>query len=250
MEDERLTEGPLLLLAQVGDAGMLSLVWRIGVFGKLVLLVLLLFMASALGLIVERVLYLRRAGTEGRRFLEVFRRSSRFSEVHHACDDYSQSPLVGLFLAGSSELSYQLRAEGEPTTTENGPGTGKRPGLKSAEAISRSLLRASSVEVAKLERGVPFLATTAAATPFIGLLGTVVGIMNAFWEIGLRQSAGLAVVAPGVAEALINTAAGLGAAIPAVLGYNFLVTQIKRLAAQMDDFSLEFISITERSFTE
>jgi len=234
----------LLPLAQGGDpaSGMLSMVGDIGAFGKFVLVILLLFMATVVGLIAERVAYLRRSAVATRDFIEVFRASTRFSEVHQICDRLARSPLVGLFLAGSSELSYQLRQSGEGATG------GQTPGLRSMEAISRSLVRASSVEVAKLERGVAFLATAAAATPFIGLLGTVVGIMSAFWEIGLRQSAGLAVVAPGIAEAMINTAAGLGAAIPAVLGYNFLVTRIKRIAADMDDFSLEFISITERSF--
>ena len=203
-------------------------------------------MASVVGLVVERIRYLTRAGDESRRFLHVFRKSARFSEVRGACGELRASPLVGLFLAGSSELNYQLKASGAGT-----PGADPdRPAIRSMEAISRALLRASSVEVAKLERGVPFLATTAAVAPFIGLLGTVVGIMNAFMEIGARGSAGLAVVAPGIAEALINTAAGLGAAIPAVLGYNFLVTRIKRLAAEMDDFSLEFVSITERNFSE
>ena len=101
-----------------------------------------------------------------------------------------------------------------------------------------------------LKRWLWILGTIGAIAPFVGLFGTVVGIMNAFWEIGLRQSAGLAVVAPGIAEALINTAAGLGAAIPAVLGYNYLVTRIKTIAAEMDDFSLEFVSITERSLDD
>jgi biopolymer transport protein TolQ len=235
----------LALLAQSAgfEGGLGSLVWRIGLFGKLVLLVLAFFMASAVGLIVERVLYLRRVRAESERFLAVFRKSGRFSEVKTACGELRSSPLVGLFLAGSSELTYQLRP-GSSGGGEDPP----RNTVRSMEAISRSLQRAAAVEVAKLERGVPFLATTASVTPFIGLLGTVVGIMNAFIDIGVRGSAGLAVVAPGIAEALINTAAGLFAAIPAVMGYNFLVTQIKRRAAEMDDFSLEFISISERNF--
>lgn len=238
-----LSSAPLSLLAQHAGAG--SLLLQIGPFGKLVLLILLFFMASAIGIIYERVSFLRRVAHDSARFLEIFRRSARFSEVHRACDGLERSPLVGLFQAGSAELSYQLGGgearEAEPNRT---------PTVNNIEAISRALTRASSVEVAKLERWVPFLATTASVTPFIGLLGTVVGIMNAFLQIAQSGSAGLAAVAPGIAEALINTAAGLGAAIPAVMGYNYLVTRIKRIAAEMDDFSLEFISITERSFTE
>jgi biopolymer transport protein TolQ len=115
------------------------------------------------------------------------------------------------------------------------------------EAVSRALLRASSVEISKLERTTNFLATTASACPFIGLAGTVVGIMHAFGDIGLR-GAGIANVAQGISEALVATAAGLIAAIPAVIAYNYFVNKIKTLASEMDDFALEFISITERNF--
>ena len=110
-------------------------------------------------------------------------------------------------------------------------------------------MRASSIEVTKLERRVSFLATTASITPFIGLFGTVWGIMNAFAGIGVTGSTSLAVVAPGIAEALIATAAGLFAAIPAVYFYNHFTQKIKELAAAMDDFSLEFLNITERNFS-
>ena len=115
--------------------------------------------------------------------------------------------------------------------------------------MDRSLLRASSVELSKLERHIPFLATTASITPFIGLFGTVWGIMIAFQEIGAAGSSSLAVVAPGIAEALIATAAGLFAAIPAVYFYNHLTQRVKEFSAMMDDFSLEFLNICERNFT-
>jgi biopolymer transport protein TolQ len=121
--------------------------------------------------------------------------------------------------------------------------------LKSLAAVDRALLRASNVEVNKLERRITFLATTAAVTPFIGLFGTVFGIINAFQGIGASGSTSLDVVAPGIAAALVATAAGLAAAIPAVYFYNLLTQRVKTFATDMDDFTLEFLNIVERNFT-
>ena len=179
----------------------------------------------------------------------MFRRSSKFSEVQAVCKSLAHSPLAGVFQAGYVELNTQLR---QPDTS-NGPtqpnGPPARPRLKSFDALDRALLRASSGEVTKLERRVPFLATTASITPFIGLFGTVWGIINAFEGIGATGSTSLEVVAPGIAEALIATMAGLAAAIPAVYFYNHLTQKVKELAATMDDFSLEFLNISERNFS-
>ena len=116
-------------------------------------------------------------------------------------------------------------------------------------AVDRALIRASVVEVNKLERRLHFLATTASISPFIGLFGTVWGIMSAFQGIGQTGSTNLAAVGPGIAEALIATAAGLGAAIPAVLFYNHLTNRVKLFASEMDDFAMEFLNIAERNFT-
>jgi biopolymer transport protein TolQ len=121
--------------------------------------------------------------------------------------------------------------------------------LKSLAAVDRALLRASNVEVNKLEKRITFLATTAAVTPFIGLFGTVFGIINAFQGISASGSTSLDVVAPGIAAALIATAAGLAAAIPAVYFYNLLTQRVKTFATDMDDFTLEFLNIVERNFT-
>ena len=165
------------------------------------------------------------------------------------CKSLSKSPLVGVFQAGYVELNTQLR---QPEVS-NGPpqvaAPATRPALKSFDALDRALLRASTVELSKLEKRVPFLATTASITPFIGLLGTVWGIIIAFQGIGETGSTNLAVVAPGIAEALIATAAGLFAAIPAVYFYNHLTQRVKETAAAMDDFSLEFLNIAERNFS-
>jgi biopolymer transport protein TolQ len=166
--------------------------------------------------------------------------------VQAVCKSLEGSPLVGMFQAGYAELNLQLRHPGAGGSLETAPA---RPTLKSLAAVDRALLRASSAEVNKLEKRVPFLATTASITPFIGLFGTVWGIMAAFSNIGSQGSTDLAVVAPGIAEALIATAAGLGAAIPAVYFYNHFTTKVKTYASEMDDFALEFLNIAERNFT-
>ena len=172
----------------------------------------------------------------------MFRRSSKFSEVQSACKSLAHSPLAGVFQAGYVELNAQLRQGAQAG------GQSSRPALRSFDALDRALLRASSIEVARLERRVGFLATTASLTPFIGLFGTVWGIMNAFAGIGAAGTTSLTVVAPGIAEALVATAAGLFAAIPAVYFYNYLTQRLKEIASTMDDFAMEFLNITERNF--
>jgi biopolymer transport protein TolQ len=186
----------------------------------------------------------RQSGT----FLEVFRRSSKFSEVQAVCPSLPASPLVGVFQAGYAELNAQFRLTGgQPAANPAAPAP--RPMIKSLTAVDRALLRASASEVAKLEKRVTVLATVASAAPFIGLFGTVWGIMITFERIGATGSTNLATVGPGIADALIATAAGLGAAIPAVFFYNHFTTQVKGFATEMDDFSLEFLNISERNFT-
>ena len=195
-----------------------------------------------------------RSERQSKNFLEVFRRSSKFSEVQAVCRSLGESPLVGLFLAGYAELTAQLKQSvpnGEPiaSSTSNPRGTPGRPMLKSLTAVDRALMRASVVEMDKLESRVGFLATTASIAPFIGLFGTVWGIMIAFLRISQAGSTNLAVVAPGIAEALITTAMGLAAAIPAVVFYNQFSNRVKKFASQMDDFAMEFLNIAERNFT-
>ena len=193
-----------------------------------------------------QVLAVLARGTAHPQFIDVFRKSSKFSEVQAVCRSLPDSPLVGLFQAGYAELNMQLRG-GNPETKP--AAAAARPTLKSLDAVDRALLRATTVEMTKLERRVPFLATTASITPFIGLFGTVWGIMDSFQRIGVAGSSSLAVVAPGIAHALIATAAGLFAAIPAVYFYNHFTNRVKHFSAEMDDFSLEFLNIAERNFT-
>jgi biopolymer transport protein TolQ len=213
---------------------------------KFVLLILILFSIASWGIILYKLFALSRAERQSTAFLDVFRRSSKFSEVQAVCKNLGESPLVGIFQAGYAELNTQLRQA--PSTPSPG-GQTPRPTLRSLPALDRALLRAAAVEVNKLESRVPFLATTASITPYIGLFGTVWGIMAAFQGIGQTGSTSLAVVAPGIADALIATAAGLFAAIPAVYFYNHLASRVKVLTTEMDDFSLEFLNISERNFS-
>ena len=211
---------------------------------KAVLLTLALFSVYSWGIILYKQRQLRRASKQTKTFLDVFRKSSRFSEVHSVCASLPASPLVGLFQSGYSELNAQLR------TAADKPGDpAPRPTLRSLEAVDRALLRASTTEVAKLEHRVPFLATTASITPYIGLFGTVWGILDAFTKIAESGQTSLAIVAPGIAEALVATAAGLFAAIPAVYFYNDLTSHVKAFSNEMEDFSMEFLTIAERNFT-
>jgi biopolymer transport protein TolQ len=224
---------------------VISLVTRTGLIEQLVLALLVFFSIVSWGIVAYKAWAFRRADAQTRQFLDVFRRSSKFSEVQAVCRSLGDSPLVGLFQAGYGELNTQLRgANGDKPAT-----TAARPTLKSLEAVDRALLRASGSELAKLEERVGFLATTASITPFIGLFGTVWGIMTAFQAIGAVGSSNLAVVAPGIASALIATAAGLFAAIPAVYFYNHFTHKVRGFASAMEDFSLEFLNISERNFT-
>lgn len=231
-----------------GQLDLVHLVAEASIVNQAVLLILVLFSVVSWAIILYKLWAFNRAERQSNAFLEVFRRSSKFSEVQAVCKTLSDSPLVGVFQAGYAELNTQLRAAGTP----GGSGvaaTAGRPQLRSLPSLDRALLRASSVEVNRLESRVTFLATTASITPYIGLFGTVWGIMGAFQGIGQTGSTNLGVVAPGIAEALIATAAGLFAAIPAVYFYNHLTSRVKLLASEMDDFALEFLNISERNFT-
>jgi biopolymer transport protein TolQ len=208
-----------------------------GWVGQAVLSVLILFSLGSWAVIVVVWQRFRRAFRASRRFMALFRKAKRLADVQAATAAYKQSPLVGLFRAGFAEIEAQIAHAGDSRQT-----------IRSLDSVERSLIRASRIESARLTRFVPFLATTAAATPFIGLLGTVWGIMGAFSSIGSTGSTSITVVAPGISEALINTAAGLFAAIPALLAYNHFVQRLRQARGEMEDFTLEFLNLTERNF--
>jgi biopolymer transport protein TolQ len=235
------------LLAQAGrpeGPGIWDLFLDAHPVDRFVLLILVVFSLGSWGIIISKSLQFRRAGRHTQKFLEIFRTSKRFSEVNSAAANHSASPLVGLFQSGYVEIDAQVKA----AQTE-GAGDPSRYRIRSMAAIERTLRRALGVELHVLTRSTQFLATTAAATPFIGLFGTVWGIMQAFNDIGITGSTSITAVAPGIAGALINTAAGLAAAIPALIAYNAFSSRAKRLREEMDDFVLEFINLTERNFT-
>src|SRR5215467_4083620 len=246
----------LLMQATTGAAsegsstGIINLIARSTAISLAVLLTLGLLSIWSWGIFLYKWWTFRRAARQSAQFLDVFRRSNKFSEVQAVCRSLSDSPLVGLFQSGYAELTAQLR-QGSPELS-NGPNpkpAANRPTLKSLSAVDRALLRASVVEINKLEKHISFLATAASVSPFIGLFGTVWGIMTSFEGIGQTGSTNLGVVAPGIAEALVATAAGLAAAIPAVWFYNLLTQRVKLFASDMDDFSMEFLNISERNFT-
>jgi biopolymer transport protein TolQ len=226
------------------NGGVLDLVLNAGPVGKFVLVVLLVFSIVSWALIVEKWWEFRRVRRESMRFLRAFREARRVSGALGAAKRYRESPLGHLYLAacqeiaggapGAEALEHVIEDADEDVTTER------------LQAMDRSMRRVAAGEIARMERYLPFLATTASSAPFIGLFGTVWGVMTAFHGIGQQGSANLAVVAPGISEALIATAFGLGAAIPAVMGYNYFVNQTKRWATEMDGFSLELLNVFSR----
>ena len=224
------------------SGGMGGLLSDVGWVARVVLLVLLVLSLVSWAIIIYKFVVLRRAHSQSDTFLQVFRKSSKFSEVNSVCVQLRGSPLVGVFQAGYLEVNQQVRGTG------GNPAQGK-PTVKSLESLSRSLIRAATVEGTRLERRLSFLATTASVSPFVGLFGTVWGIMDAFGDIGRAGSANLVVVAPGISEALITTAMGLLAAIPAAVFFNLFSSRIKVLNSMVDDFALEFLNIVERNFT-
>lgn len=242
------TCGSCMLALQMPDVApeagtdLVGIVTRSTPINQAVLVILVLFSVASWAVILIKYLSFRTAARQSESFLAAFRKGG-FTEAQGACEHAKASPLVGIFQAGYAEMSAQFRLTGSAAAP------GARPQLKSLEAVDRALLRAAASEISRLERRLTFLATTASVTPFVGLFGTVVGIMIAFQRIGTTGSTNLAVVGPGISEALVATAMGLFAAIPAVLAYNQLTHQVKEFSASMDDFAMEFLNIVERNFT-
>jgi biopolymer transport protein TolQ len=250
------TLGSIVLALQVQDGAIaaptpgtgdiVQILSQTGPFNLAILLILAVFSVASWAIVAAKILSFRKVERQSGTFLEVFRRSQKFSEVQAVCPSLPESTLVGVFQAGYAELNAQFRLTGQAGSPGAAPA---RPMLKSLDAVDRALIRAATAEVSKLEQRLTFLATTASITPFIGLLGTVVGIMITFNRIALQGSTNLTVVGPGISEALIATAAGLFAAIPALYFYNHLNHRVKEMSAVMDDFALEFLNIAERNFT-
>jgi biopolymer transport protein TolQ len=234
-------------IAQVAGTSLGEAFSRGGVAGFLVLALLVVLSLASWSIIFWKFWWLQRSRKKSRAFLELFRRSRRFSEVATSLSRLRASPLVGLFEAGYAEIESQVSLGGGSESSEGFPRNRYR--LKSISSLERTLRRALAVELAAAQRGLAVLATTAAAAPFIGLFGTVWGIMRAFEDIGRTGSTSLVAVAPGIAEALVNTAAGLTAAIPALMAFNYFSLELRRVRALLEDFLLEFLNLAERNFT-
>jgi biopolymer transport protein TolQ len=210
-----------------------DMVQHSGPLGMAVLAVLVCFSIYSWTVIFSKWQALRVARHANSRFLRAFRKSSALEAVMVASEQFRPSPLVAVFDFGYEEIERQVKAKGSVTNRT---------------ALERTLQLGVSEELAKIERNMNWLATTASVTPFIGLFGTVLGIIRAFQDLGSQGSTSLRTVAPGISEALIATAVGLAAAIPAAIFYNHFGHGIRELGARMDDFALELLNFTERSF--
>jgi biopolymer transport protein TolQ len=210
-----------------------------GLMVKFVLLILLILSVVSWTIIFLKFRYYRKIRTENEAFDSDYQRSNKLSEVLPAAKKYSCSTTAQVFRVGYTELTKVNKLSKDATQ-------GEEISLSSLDSVQRALNRASNTEMTKLESALGFLATTGSASPFIGLFGTVWGIMETFKAIGARGSATLAVVAPGISEALIATAAGLAAAIPAVIFYNYFLNKSKTMVQEMDNFADEFLNIVER----
>ena len=225
-------EAPVAFLLQVNYLDMLE---RTGPVQMAVLAVLVGFSIFSLTVIFSKWSTFRSARRSNSRFVRAFRKSTGLEAVMVASEQYRPSPLVGVFDFGYEEVERQVKTKGKMTNRT---------------AVERSLQLGVSEELAKLERNMQWLATTASVCPFIGLFGTVLGIIRAFLDLTQQGSTSLRTVGPGIATALVATAVGLMAAIPAAIFYNVISSKIREIGARMDDFALEFLNMAERSFGE
>jgi len=211
---------------------IVNLIEQTGPVAKLVLVILLAFSILSWAIIISKWANLRRARVQSGRFLRAFRKAQRLQDVAAVAEQFKPSPLVGVFEGAYEEYKRQAQTSGT---------------IRNLLSIQRGMQIGASEEITRLERNLPWLAITAAVTPFVGLFGTVWGIIDAFHGLGTAGAATLRAVAPGISEALITTAAGLAAAIPAVIAYNLIGASIREFAARSDDFALEVLNAVEHS---
>ena len=240
---------PSLLAAsapQGFQGDVLHLIAGSGAVARLVLAILLGFSVLALSVMIDRFRVFQRARQGSLAFLEAMEQTRNLADLRDRCDRYQGSPLVPLFKAGFRELTSQSLGGDDRRFPPSGPIVSEGQIGKHLERIRRVLDRVALSENERLEAYLPVLATTGAVTPFVGLFGTVWGIMNAFTRIGAQGSASLAAVAPGISEALITTAAGLIPAISAVIAYNYFSGKLRQINSLMDEFILRFVAIAEQ----
>ena len=229
------------------QSNLINMISNAGLMVQFVLLMLLFFSITSWAIILIKYRYIKRAYQESAVFTELFWKSKDLSNAYRQAKELQGSPIARIFRIGYVELkkiSQSGMSEGSDGSQERPKGLGAR--FAGMDNIKRSLRRAINTETTRMTQMVPFLATTGNTTPFIGLFGTVWGIMNSFHGIGMRGSASLAVVAPGISEALVATAAGLAVAIPAVIAFNYFMQKIKILESELNSFSADFLNIIER----
>lgn len=215
----------------------MELIANAGLVVKLVLLILLYFSVVSWAIIFYKGVMIRRAMQQSSAFLDAFWRLKSFDAVTKVLDSFPHSPLAALYREGYQEM-MKVRKHQDGGTEE---------AVWIGDNVERALRRGTTQQTHQLEKYLNFLATTGSSAPFIGLFGTVWGIMDAFHGIGQTGSASLATVAPGISEALVATAIGLVAAIPAVIGYNHFVNKVNLLCGEMDNFCQEFLNIVQRA---
>jgi biopolymer transport protein TolQ len=226
---------------------ILSMIWHAGLMVQFVLFLLLAFSIVSWAIIFMKYRILQRARKETNQFQDLFWNSKSLAVAYRESKDLVYSPVAEVFRVGYQELGRLLKMQQESEQSLKGEGSDiLTTNLVHYENIPRALRAAMKSQVTRLEYALTFLATTGNTAPFIGLFGTVWGIMNSFHSIGLRGGASLAVVAPGISEALIATAAGLAAAIPSVIAYNYFSNQVRVLESEMNNFSSDLMNMIER----
>jgi biopolymer transport protein TolQ len=222
-----------------------------GAMVQFILLLLLFFSVVSWAIILMKYRSIKKAKRENDLFLDVYMKSEKLSDILPESKKFKHSNMAEVFQAGYTELIKITKVIRGSTPVRGSDDPNVIPvEMKGIDNVERAMNRACSAEVTKLESALGFLATTGNASPFIGLFGTVWGIMDTFKGIGAKGSATLAVVAPGISEALIATAAGLAAAIPAVIFYNYYLNRIKIMAMEMDNFASEVLNIIERYYVK
>jgi biopolymer transport protein TolQ len=227
-----------------GGVGVVDLVLGTGPVVAVVLWLLVAFSIAEWGIILYKLVAISRARRESERFIAIFWESKNLAAIHTASVGMKHSPVAQVFRAGYQELLQLTRAKRQAVGAESGFSTD----LGGIQNVSRAMKRQENVELTKLEYGITFLATAGSSCPFIGLFGTVWGIMTAFLGLSAAHTSSIQAVAPGIAEALITTAVGLVAAIPAQMFFNYFTARVRVLATEMDNFTSEFLNIAERHF--
>ncbi len=233
----------------LAEIDLIQMISNAGIVVQIVLLLLLFFSVTSWAIILVKYRYIKRAFKQSAEFTEYFWKSRDLSNAFTKAKQLHGSPLARIFRIGYLELkkTSQSGEAGNPGSSgKSGNGFSFSTQFAGIDNVKRALRRATNTEMTRMIQMVPFLATTGNTAPFIGLFGTVWGIMNSFSGIGQRGSASLAVVAPGISEALVATAAGLAAAIPAVIAFNFFMNKIRIVETELQSFSADFLNIIER----